>query len=277
MFSIQLSLSISLVLTFKPSLSASFEGFFLQSLTQSSMMKSFCIFLLALSSISTLKVNLICNFSEFRGDCKLENFTNLIESEKVEINSEKFDVKFLTISNSKMPEEFPTNFDNFFPLLENLRISRTNLRTLKAEGISNLTKLRHFSLDSNKIDFLFPNALETFEELESFFISNNKIEFLHENLFAKNEKLRSVWADYNKIEKLSAKIFENCKNLELLSFAHNQIKKIEINFYDFNKLIFGNFEGNFEGCGAIFDGFLLSEEEISEKFSEFQKKIEENC
>lgn len=248
-------------------------------------MKSCFIFLAFFHSVTSTSVFLTCNFKKFQSDCKFfgdEDIKNLVEG-KIEAvfsdnqNPVNADTKFISIISSEMPENLPENFSNFYPDLESLRVAKTQLRTVRHEGLKNLTKLRHLSLDSNKIDFIFPNAFEDLTSLESLFISNNKVEFLHENLFTKNPKFRSLWVDYNKIEELKAGIFRNNPNLELISFAHNRLKNIQVNFEDFQKLFHANFERNLGSCSVKFDSFMKSEEERGVALKEFQEGVEEMC
>lgn len=248
-------------------------------------MKSYIIFLALFHIVASSSVFLTCNFKKFQSDCKFfsdEDIKNLVESKIESVFSDNqspvnADIKFISIANSDIPENLPENLSNFYPDLESLRVTKTRLRTIKHEGLRNLTKLRHLSLDSNKIDFILPKSFEDLASLESLFISNNKLDFLHENLFIKNSNFRSLWVDYNKIEELKAEIFINNPKLELISLAHNRLKNVQVNFVNLFKLFHVSFERNFENCNLKFDAFLKSEEDKNVGLREFQKGVEENC
>lgn len=261
------------------------QFFPIQFLITPLIMKLFFILLASFHTVASSSVFLTCSFKKFQSDCIFfgsEDIKNLVESKIEAIFNDNqdpvnADAKFISITRSEIPESLPENLSNFYADLEILRVTKTQLRTVRHEGLRNLTKLRHLSLDSNKIDFILPNSFEDLVSLESLFISNNKLDFLHENLFLKNSKLKSLWFDYNKIEDLKANIFINNLNLELISFAHNRLKNIQVNFVDCLKLFHVNFESNFKNCNLKYDAFLKSKEEKNAVLIEFQRDVDVKC
>jgi Leucine-rich repeat (LRR) protein len=240
---------------------------------------------------SSKVASLLCEFDESSAICELlaDNLDDDVKitavydrmnqinltSESIDTNAMQERVKFMEITKTRMSLNIPQNVGGHFENLESFRITKTSLKFVARKPLENLVNLRHLSLDSNKIEIIYGDAFNDLVKLTSLYISNNKIDFLHPQLFVNCPRLRYFWCDYNKLEQIDGRIFENSKEIEWINLSHNRIVNVGIDFRELKKLIYVNLERNRGSCSFIFDEFLSNN--ASEKNSEFQEKVDENC
>ncbi|XP_055588501.1 chaoptin isoform X2 [Uranotaenia lowii] len=150
----------------------------------------------------------------------------------------------------------PEDFANFSPELEELRITRAGLKSLKNRCFTHLRGLKRLDLSENRIDSIEPNAFteighslvslrishglgqqmlqvphEAFRQLtavEALDLSNNKLKSLNENSFHFMRNLVSVELHDNQIDVLQKGTFQGDihNKLAMISLRYNNLKQI---------------------------------------------------
>ncbi|XP_062700932.1 chaoptin-like isoform X2 [Aedes albopictus] len=150
----------------------------------------------------------------------------------------------------------PEDFTEFSPELEELRITRAGLKSIKNRAFANLRGLKRLDLSENRVDSIEPNAFneighslislrmshglgaqmsqipyEAFRQLtvlEALDLSNNKLKTLNENSFHFMGDLVSLELHDNQIESLPRGTFQGDihNKLKLISLRYNNLKQL---------------------------------------------------
>lgn len=92
------------------------------------------------------------------------------------------DVKGVFICFSKV-YYFPHGLLKFFPNLEGIDISKSNLKEIIKKDLKDFTNLRHIDVNDNKIEYLEANLFENNPKLEYINASKNKIAYIDPEIF----------------------------------------------------------------------------------------------
>ncbi|KAG5679108.1 hypothetical protein PVAND_008700 [Polypedilum vanderplanki] len=107
------------------------------------------------------------------------------------------DVESFWIFDASNLKFFPSNINNIFKNLINIRIMFTNIAEITSEN------------------------LKVFPELKFLHFFRNQIEVIKEDTFKFNPKLEEIYMDNNKISHIDPKSFSELKSLEVLDLSGN--------------------------------------------------------
>lgn len=161
----------------------------------------------------------------------------------------------------------PEDFTDFSPELEELKITRASLKSIKNQAFVNLRGLKRLDLSENRIDSIEANAFneightlislrishglgmqmfqiphESFRQLtalEALDLSNNKLKTLNDNSFHFMNNLVSLELHDNQIDSLQKGTFQSDihTKLTVVSLRYNNLKQLQTHsFVDLEEL-----------------------------------------
>jgi Leucine rich repeat len=179
------------------------------------------------------------------------------------------DIKGLWIKSSNVAY-FPLGVDNFFPNLEAISISNSNLRRITKEDLKPYPNLRYFSIWSNKLQTVEKDLFQFNSKLEVIIFIDNQISHIDPNVFNNFVgKLRHLYLsgnicqfgdvadDKQKVNEMIAQIQNgNCKNEGIQLVNESKfLEKID----ELQKII--------EGLTLKIEADLLAQKKLTEKLN----------
>ncbi|XP_029313243.1 toll-like receptor 22 [Cottoperca gobio] len=133
-------------------------------------------------------------------------------------------LRILTLSQNKL-SSVPAEIRNL-PRLEELDLSKNNIRTLECCHFTNLTKLKHLSLQHNSISALPECVFKDLIRLQVLKLQSNSITKL-ESAFKKYlPNLKQLHLNGNKLTTIKREEFKGLQSLQNLSLHENQIGEL---------------------------------------------------
>jgi Leucine-rich repeat (LRR) protein len=148
-----------------------------------------------------------------------------------ELNKELNGIKQIEIHGEI--DSFPQDIC-FLDNLENIRIQKSKLKTLKPDELTCLDKLQYLYLDNNQIQNIGSNYFADLPELFFLILSNNEIMSIETNAFNNLPKLFLLDLSNNKISYIGNNAFDNLLMLSSLDLSNNLIQQIDA--HPFNNL-----------------------------------------
>jgi Leucine-rich repeat (LRR) protein len=125
----------------------------------------------------------------------------------------------LYVSRSDLKHLSRSDFKNYAQLTT-ISLSRNHLCYLPYDTFEDLVNLEHFSLAFNQLS-LIPN-LKTLSKLKELYLFENSIESLSSADLSGNVNLEALWFYENKLKVIDSKIFELLPKLRDADFTHNR-------------------------------------------------------
>ncbi|KAL7671555.1 hypothetical protein ACOME3_006449 [Neoechinorhynchus agilis] len=130
---------------------------------------------------------------------------------------------------------FDTNLLVAAPRLENLEITRNQLKSIPPGNLQTKENIKKFSLVFNQIKFIDENDFDYWTSLTILRLPHNKINGFHKNAFSKLTGLRDIFLDHNLITTINSDSFRNNRLLEIFSISYNQLNYVHCNLFRNNK------------------------------------------
>ncbi|KAL7671559.1 hypothetical protein ACOME3_006453 [Neoechinorhynchus agilis] len=130
---------------------------------------------------------------------------------------------------------FDTNLLAAAPRLENLEITRNQLKWIPPGNLQTTENIKKFSLAFNQIKFIDENDFDYWTSLTILRLPHNKINGFHKNAFSKLTGLRDIFLDHNLITTINSNSLRNNRLLEIFSISYNQLNYVHCNLFRNNK------------------------------------------
>ncbi len=108
-----------------------------------------------------------------------------------------------------------------FPKFNNLKLSRSNIPTLKNIFAADLKMIQFLDLGNNNLKIIEAHVFDELVKLKWINLAENKIEEILHPIFAKNKKLEYIDLNHNQIRSLHPKIFDGLDELNEVLFGVN--------------------------------------------------------
>lgn len=119
--------------------------------------------------------------------------------------------------------------------LQELFVTRNDLKSLEGNEFSSLVFLKVLSLKLNEITEIPANQFETLTSLNELYLDENRLSSIDKNLFAKNINLKIISLSGNDIGKLHFKTFSALINLREIDLSLNRLTSLNAKLFANNK------------------------------------------
>lgn len=179
-------------------------------------------------------------------------------------NTDPSDYYSLIIRNQTV-KFVPGNIASFFPQLEELEISNSNLEWIEQENIKELTNLKTLNLEKNKLGILEEGLFDFHTKLETITIRDNKLNFVHEYIVHHLTNLRIF--DIENTE-CATHIFNSCT-----IFLWSEFKENCKQAYDYRDFIRDRL---YSYCQSWEDAYKIYKRHVDEKRNNLQLKKDDS-
>ncbi|KAL7668343.1 hypothetical protein ACOME3_009045 [Neoechinorhynchus agilis] len=155
----------------------------------------------------------------------LANVTDLLR------NKDQYSRLYEFIVTDGSATAFDTNLLVAAPRLENLEITRNQLKSIPPGNLQTKENIKKFSLAFNQIKFIDENDFDYWTSLTILHIPDNKIKGFHNNAFSKLTNLRDIFLDHNLITTINSDGFRNNRLLKIFSISYNQLNYVNRNLF----------------------------------------------
>ncbi|KAL7671659.1 hypothetical protein ACOME3_006552 [Neoechinorhynchus agilis] len=155
----------------------------------------------------------------------LANVTDLLK------NKDQYSRLYEFIVTDGSATAFDTNLLVATPRLENLEITRNQLKSIPPGNLQTTENIKKFSLAFNQINFIDENDFDYWTSLTILHLQDNKIKGFHKNAFSKLTNLRDIFLDHNVITTINSDSFRNNRLLEIFSISYNQLNYVNRNLF----------------------------------------------
>ncbi|KAL7671507.1 hypothetical protein ACOME3_006403 [Neoechinorhynchus agilis] len=155
----------------------------------------------------------------------LANVTDLLR------NKDQYSRLYEFIVTDGSATAFDTNLLAAAPRLENLEITRNQLKSIPPGNLQTKENIKKFSLTFNQIKFIDENDFDYWTSLTILHLQDNKIKGFHKNAFSKLTNLRDIFLDHNLITTINSDSLRNNRLLEIFSISYNQLNYVNRNLF----------------------------------------------
>lgn len=124
------------------------------------------------------------------------------------------------------------NMFEYFPLLKNLTIIDSQVKSIDSKAFSNLSNLELLDLSFNEISNLNENFSDDLQSLKHLIINDNFIRMMNPNSFSNLINLKSLKLKNNDLRSVDHQIFAKLSNVELIDISGNPLVVIYENAFD---------------------------------------------
>lgn len=160
----------------------------------------------------------------------------------------------------------PSNLNNKFPSLINLRIEFTDLSEITQQHTQPLTNIVNLYLGNNNIRHISHDAFYNTTEIKLLYLNGNKISKLHNEAFHNLVQLERIFLENNYLTELDEKIFSNNKNLKRIYLQNNKLLIIDPGTFNLPNLSVLNVRDNVCISKWSFDTNMIAVKAAIENF-----------
>ena len=107
--------------------------------------------------------------------------------------------------------------------LEVLKVGHNRVRSLAKDSFRDLKRLKHLSLNSNHLEYVYPGAFKGMQALVFLDLANNLVQYLADGVFASLSSLRELKLQKNRLKMLWHETFRGLSALQHIDLSNNRL------------------------------------------------------